>query len=487
MSDSAYANFIEDCVQERASLIRLIGAVKNRMLASGMPIAVKVRSTKTILCSIVFLSISSGISPAQPTLTPSQIREDLHFLAEKWAPRDKSFSPEGKVQFDAVINQAMVSADKFSPTDLAMEVNRALAVSHNGHTESAAPPMYFHAAPVKFWWFSDGLYVVRASPDHAELAGARVEKIGHATPDEAEALLAPFISGTPGRIHFLTAYYFSTIERLEYVGLAKHNKVTLVLRLRNGKRRTVELGPAVDTDPDSSSVSFTPIATVPGKAGHWPHVLDQVSPLPPIYENQKNIAFQWLGNGGNVFYLRSNLIDGQHGTSLSDTLLQDVLFKTIAPKRSRFVIIDLRLNSGGNFFNTILFSQALPRLMPSDGKIFVLVGPGTFSAALVTAALLKGNAPSHTIFIGDTMGDNPRFWAEGDGMTLPNSGIHVMYRDGLHDWTKGCDGETGCFWPSTVFGFKAETLEPNHRVSTSFGDYAAGRDPVLEKALSLAR
>jgi hypothetical protein len=40
MSDSAYAAFVEDCVQERASLIGLIEAIQNRMLAPGMPITI---------------------------------------------------------------------------------------------------------------------------------------------------------------------------------------------------------------------------------------------------------------------------------------------------------------------------------------------------------------------------------------------------------------------------------------------------------------
>jgi hypothetical protein len=39
VSDSAFATFIEDCVQERASLIGLIEAIENKMLAPGIPIA----------------------------------------------------------------------------------------------------------------------------------------------------------------------------------------------------------------------------------------------------------------------------------------------------------------------------------------------------------------------------------------------------------------------------------------------------------------
>jgi hypothetical protein len=40
MSDTPYDAFIEDCLQERASLIGLIEAIETRMLAPGMPIAI---------------------------------------------------------------------------------------------------------------------------------------------------------------------------------------------------------------------------------------------------------------------------------------------------------------------------------------------------------------------------------------------------------------------------------------------------------------
>jgi hypothetical protein len=53
VSDSAYASFTEDCVQERASLMGLIEAIENKMLAPGMPITIpeamdaKVKATLT--------------------------------------------------------------------------------------------------------------------------------------------------------------------------------------------------------------------------------------------------------------------------------------------------------------------------------------------------------------------------------------------------------------------------------------------------------
>ena len=40
MPDSAYDAFIEDCLQERASLIGLIEAIESKALAPGMPLLI---------------------------------------------------------------------------------------------------------------------------------------------------------------------------------------------------------------------------------------------------------------------------------------------------------------------------------------------------------------------------------------------------------------------------------------------------------------
>jgi hypothetical protein len=40
MPDSNYAAFIEDCRQERASLIGLVEAMENKMLGAGMPMII---------------------------------------------------------------------------------------------------------------------------------------------------------------------------------------------------------------------------------------------------------------------------------------------------------------------------------------------------------------------------------------------------------------------------------------------------------------
>jgi hypothetical protein len=164
-----------------------------------------------------------------------------------------------------------------------------------------------------------------------------------------------------------------------------------------------------------------------------------------------------------------------------------VLQREVAARRPRFVVVDLRLNQGGNFFNTILFTDGLPRLLPPDGRIFVLIGRATFSAALTTTAFLRSNGGNRTTLIGETIGDADRFWAEGGRKTLPNSKIEVQYANGLHDWAAGCADLDTCYWPAVAFGVRNISLAPAVRIEPRFADYAAGRDPVLDAALAMAR
>lgn len=133
-----------------------------------------------------------------------------------------------------------------------------------------------------------------------------------------------------------------------------------------------------------------------------------------------------------------------------------------------------------------LAARALPRLMPADGKIFVLVDRVTFSAALVTAAMIKAEGGDRAVLVGETMGDAAHFWAEGDSMTLPNSAIRLRYSDGYHVWGRGCPDLDKCYWAVVALHTRAVSLEPTIRAEPSFADYAAGRDPVLSAALSRA-
>lgn len=461
-------------------------------MPTGQPSPSRMSRATAIL---FFIGIVFGLSlPAwarqDASLTPRQMREDLAVLRDTWLPLDKSFDDAERRDFGQLIDAAAANADHMSAAEFALTIQKATATARNGHT-TAMIGETLRALPIRAWWFADGFYVVSADTQHKDLLGARIEKFGAVSSEDALARVTPFISGTKERARYLSAAFLTSPDVLKAIGVGTGDTVTLTIS-KDGKSSEVTLAPATSRAPGDEGQPTKRVYSilVPEARDHpnrWPHVLDAVaSDLSPIYAPRTDLEQRWLTPDRRVLYIRSNSIN-----SLDDEPLQlklgGVIANSVVAKRPRAVVVDLRFNNGGDFFNTILFSQALPKLMPRDGRVMVLVGRATFSAALVTAAMLKGASQDNVTLIGEPMGDEGRFWAEGDDITLPNSGIKVHYSDAFEDNENGCRDPEECYWPTVAFGPRGISLKPNILIDPTFADYAAGRDPVLEKALDLAK
>ncbi|MDQ0396071.1 peptidase S41 [Labrys monachus] len=445
--------------------------------------------------SAALASLTAGRSARAETppsrLSPGRMMEDLDYLRTQWAPLDRSFSERQRQILDGVIAEAGSRVASLSVEDFALYVMRAAAIPRNGHT-TALVGRLLGSLPIRTWWFADGLHIVSAQPQFPHVLGARVEKLGGMTPDEALAAVAPFISGTDQRIRYLSAAYLTSPAVLRRIGAVPDAaEIPVTLRLADGGLHRASLGAATAPDPgDGHDPVFSGWSALipddPDMPGRWPHVLDGIDTRSPVYAKPTDLSTTWMGSAGKVLYVRSNYLRSQGQDARYQGWVFGVLQGLVVPKQPQAVIVDLRLNNGGNFFDTLLFAQALPKLMPAGGRVFVLIGRATFSAALVTAAMLKGAGPDKVIFIGEPMGDNGHFWAEPGTKILPNSGITVFYSTRFEDYEHGCSDPGQCYWPTIAFGPRNISLAPDIAVDVSFSDYAAGRDPVLERALAMA-
>jgi hypothetical protein len=80
------------------------------------------------------------------------------------------------------------------------------------------------------------------------------------------------------------------------------------------------------------------------------------------------------------------------------------------------VVVDLRYNGGGNFLNVVGFAKELAGLVGPDGRIWVITGRTTNSAAIVFTALLKAEGKGRTRIVGEEASDALTFWWEGGGL-----------------------------------------------------------------------
>jgi hypothetical protein len=132
----------------------------------------------------------------------------------------------------------------------------------------------------------------------------------------------------------------------------------------------------------------------------------------------------------------------------------------------RAIILDLRLNQGGNGDLRNGLIADLIRAQDADTRLFVLAGRGTFSASEFILEDL--DRLTDAVFIGEPASSRPISYGDAYRAKLPNSGIAV--RSSIRYWRSGQDERP--YIPIDV------------AAPLAFADYVSGRDPALEAALA---
>jgi C-terminal processing protease CtpA/Prc len=129
----------------------------------------------------------------------------------------------------------------------------------------------------------------------------------------------------------------------------------------------------------------------------------------------------------------------------------------------------LRTNTGGDssVVGPLLRGIEQRPELAREHRVFVLIGPGTFSSGMWAAIDLV--LACDAVLIGEPTGGQPNAPGYSGRFALPNSTLDVNYARRM--WTKG--GER----------FDGEALEPDLLVRETSRDHFAGVDPALEAAL----
>lgn len=130
--------------------------------------------------------------------------------------------------------------------------------------------------------------------------------------------------------------------------------------------------------------------------------------------------------------------------------------------------LDLRLNRGGNgeFNRPLLRAIIKASKIDQRGKLFVLIGRSTWSAA----QFLVNNLEDYTnaIFVGEPSGGKRNSYGDSRRITLPNSGITVR---------------VSTLWWQEDERDRRPWKAPQLAADLTFEDYRTNIDPALKKAL----
>jgi len=401
---------------------------------------------------------------------------------------DRSFSPMARAQANRQIAELKSEHAPLDRERFQVALMRITALANNGHTNlyygQGSPQKLI---PLRVVMFADGLYVLRAKSAYADLLGARVESIEGRLTHDVIAALEQLHGGTEGwrRIH--AAIYVQSPEILygDAIG-SRPDQTQWTFRLLNGSEVTRTLPAEISSkhEPQAQMTRWLSPQKMQGEPSNWRALVSDDADL-PLSLRDFNATFRraWIDHGCTLFIQLKAIADAdkQH--------IGDFLSATTDEMRAHppcNIILDMRFNSGGDYTKAARFASHLPDYVPPSGRIYLLTGPQTFSAAITTTAFVKQAAGSRGIILGEPVGDRLTFFGEGNEGCLPHEDFCLHYATGMHNYARRCDDWDQCFWLNWIFPVQVKSLAPDETIKMTFADYTARRDPVLERAVALA-
>jgi hypothetical protein len=425
-----------------------------------------------------------------PPTSPAQAQlQDLQYF-QNYLDYNRTYTPAARAEAVRLLQAGEALAGRMTPAQFDLAVARMTALADNGHSK-IYPDIFrqrHNKLPCLLYHFSDGYYIVRARRACQGLLGAKLLAIdGHPTTEVVERMYRYVLGPRTHYDQYYSPFYLESPELLNAAGMAAAvDRVTLHVLSQDGTEQDVPIS-ADPPDPNWKwwvySIFYLSSEPIPGATSDWKSVLPAEARVPLFLADFTNPfrTMSWPG----VYYaqFRSNM--DQDGHPIRPFVAQ--VTKAIAAEKPRSVILDLRLDQGGDFTTTAGLMSHVTQLAPSIEHVYVLTSGWTFSAGETSAALAKEHGGGRVTIVGEALGDRLRLWGEGRNMTLPNSKIVLHYATGLHDYSKPCWGEPGCFWTTMFFPMHLQTLAPDVPIPYTFADYRASRDPVLDYVLNRVR
>ncbi|MFQ5527108.1 MAG: tetratricopeptide repeat protein [Thermoanaerobaculia bacterium] len=453
----------------------------------------KLALVSTLALGFAFGAVPAGAQHAPPpageperpdpsSLTAADWRADLEALAaaiERQHPHP--FHSISKEAFDEEVRALGERLPDLDLNGTLLELTRLVARlgPGDGHSRVRLERGFIQSqVPLRFYLFEDDPWVIAAHPDHATLAGKRLRSIGGTPAEEALAAIDAVVSGDNAFHRRLNAVlYLSMPEILQALGLATAEGLTLEVEDTATGATTTHQVPFVPW-PENVEELFRNAAYDPARLGAPPGwaIMRSAGDATPLYLSRPG-DWYWseeipTGEPGSsrVLYAQVNVIGNQEGeSSLADFYGQ--LLERAESDDVEKLVIDLRLNGGGNNFLNRALIHGLIRSDTKNvrGRTYILVGRKTFSAAgnLVT----KLSHETDVVFVGEPTGASPNHYGDARPVTLPRSGLQVSI--------------STLYWQDGGPMDERPWVPPDIAVDLTAADFAAGRDPVLETVLAL--
>jgi Peptidase family S41 len=395
-------------------------------------------------------------SQAALTVSKVQWRDDLRYFAKELPRRHKNlYHAISQEQFQHAVAELDAAIPSLQDHEIVVRMLQIAASVGDGHTRVQLPPS-FKRYPINLFWFGRELRVTAAGKDYQSVLGTRVVSIAGVPIDDVQARI---ISCFPSAANENEWYVLSASpafivrpEVLHALGIVPDPaRAPFTFADDQGRQVTLEISTVAVPPPVRGVVTL-------GLVG--------AAKQQPLSRQRQGEPF-WFTHLPDS---QTTYVSFRRYTSLRDHA--KALFTFINKNPTTRLIIDMRQNGGGDFFEGRKHLVEPLKRHPTlnrKGRLFVIVGRQTFSAAMVNA--IDFRKETNAILVGEPIGERPNSYSENDEMTLPNSRLVVSYSTRYY---KFLDEDV----PAVV---------PDKHVAPSWPDFQAGRDEVMDWILSQPR
>jgi hypothetical protein len=340
-------------------------------------------------------------------------------------------------------------------TRLSLPIQEGLGF-YQSHTKTPLPEntnLMFQHLPVEFYWFDDGLYIIKASNEYQDLIGKEVIKINGTNAKECLER-AREVSHYDNELGYklIAPSMLSVAEVLHALKITqKINDINLTIKSNDSTESNIVISPLT---------RVTDIELTNHKLNS-----DKLNLL-----KTNNDRYYWYDfiNHNKSLYVQINQMNNQDGESTLVEFLGN-LDTVIQKQNPDKLIIDLRNNYGGNnSFSLAIVNLILKhKQLNTIGSLFTLIGRKTFSAAqYLTNDLSKW---TNTIFVGEPSGASPNSYGDAVKKRLSNSNLIVRI--------------SSIYWRDWSSDENKKLFKPDIHITNNASDYFNNYDPALHECL----
>ncbi len=404
-----------------------------------------------------FIALVAPQPAAAPSNRISGWRSDLDYLVtevHRLAPDYRGRPLPAPTE--AMVDRLREDIPRLSDEQIYVAMSNILGSLHQSHTmmwgfsfePGARQRIAFSFLPVQPYAFGDGLYVVAAEPAYQSLIGTRITAIGGMAVGRVMSRMREATSfGSEAEFAWTGPLRAMSVPLLVGIGAAERGKPVMGMFEHNGRSTGVSLQPTA-----AMLGQKLPRRGAKGGAG----VQEAPFELSPAADSSTVIV-------------RFDQVQDSDEETLSAFGAR--VGAALVNEKVRSVIVDLRINNGGNSFLYPDLIRALAAFSTRPGRqVYALIGRNVYSAAGNFATDLERFA--NPIFIGEPTGNMGNQFGDEGAVVLPWSGLHATVAS--VKWQLSDPWDT------------RGSIVPQIPVEMSAADYFAGRDPAMEIAQRLS-